>query len=223
MQPLSLDRYAAIIWDCDGVLIDSEMLSCSLAVEILAEKGVHITLEEYTHRFLGNSLAQMMAALGVADSFPVEEMHRREKEASALHLKAIPGVHDVLKSLSLPVAVASSGRKARIDHALGITKLLPYFNGHIYSAEMVRNGKPAPDLFLLAAEKLGVAPADCLVIEDSTNGVRGARSAGMDVYAFTGGGHMTPALRQKLADAKPTALFDHMQALLSRHKAAKGY
>ncbi len=220
MQTLSLDRYAAVIWDCDGVLIDSEVLACSPVVDILTEKGAEITLEDYLHRFMGKSAAQMLKELGISGSFPLSDLQARQKEAFTRHLKAIPDVHDVLDSIFVPVAVASGSEMARLELTLELTHLLDYFSGHIYSAEMVKRGKPAPDIFLLAAEKLGVNPKDCLVIEDSPHGVTGALAAGMDVYAFTGGSHMTPVLRQKLAEAKPTAMFSHMGELINISKAA---
>jgi len=220
MHPLSLNRYAAIIWDCDGVLIDSEVLACSPVVDILKEKGAQITLEDYLHRFMGKSAAQMLKELGISGSFPLDDLKKRQKEAFTRHLKAIPDVHDVLESIFVPVAVASGSEMARLEHTLELTHLLDYFSGHIYSTEMVKNGKPSPDVFLLAAEKLGVEPKDCLVIEDSVHGVKAAQAAGMDVYAFTGGSHMTPVLRQKLTEAKPTAIFDHMNVLMNTSEAA---
>jgi len=221
MQSISLNRYKAIIWDCDGVLIDSEVLACSIVVDILKEKGAQITLEEYLHRFMGKSAVQMMADLNVAGDFPFAELQKRQKEAFTRHLKATPGIHDVLESVSMPVAVASGSEMKRLEHTLGLTELLNFFGRHIYSTEMVRNGKPAPDVFLLAAEKLGVNPKDCLVIEDSPHGVKGAQAAGMDVYAFTGGSHITSAIRQALIEAKPTALFNDMSELIAYQSSLK--
>ena len=215
-----MKHYQAIIWDCDGVLIDSEVLACTPVVDILKEKGAEITLEEYLHRFMGKSAAQMMAELGISGSFPAADLQTRQKEAFTQHLKATPGIQDALESIFVPMAVASGSEKTRLEHTLGLTDLLDYFSGHIYSTEMVKNGKPAPDVFLLAAEKLGIAPKDCLVIEDSPHGIKGAQAAGMDVYAFTGGSHMTPAIKQALTDAKPTAIFSHMDELFNLSQAA---
>lgn len=210
---MSFSHYKSIIWDCDGVLIDSEVLACTPVVDILKEKDAQITLEEYLHRFMGQSAAQMMAELGISGEFPFAELQKRQREAFAKHLKAIPGISEILKSLSVPVAVASGSEMTRLHQTLGLTNLLPHFGEHIYSVDMVKNGKPAPDVFLLAAEKLGVHPKDCLVIEDSPHGVKGAKAAGMTVYAFTGGSHITPAIRQSLTDAKPDAIFTHMNEL----------
>jgi len=216
MHPLPLNRYAAIIWDCDGVLIDSEVLACSTVVDIMVERGAKITLEDYLIRFMGKSSAQMMTELGISGHFPFQEAQKRQKEVFTARLKAIPDIHDVLESTFVPMAVASGSEMARLQHTLELTGLLDYFSGHIYSTEMVKNGKPAPDVFLLAAEKLNVNPKDCLVIEDSPFGVQGAKAAGMTVYGFMGGSHMSPLLKQRLADANPDAMFDHMNQLLRK-------
>ena len=156
MQTLSLDHYRAIIWDCDGVLIDSEILACSAAVDILVEKGAEITLEDYLHRFMGKSNAQILKELGISGGFPLDDLRARQNKSFAQYLKATPGIHDVLNSIALPMAIASGSALARLEYTLGLTGLLKYFSSHIYSAETVKNGKPAPDIFLLAAEKLGV-------------------------------------------------------------------
>jgi HAD superfamily hydrolase (TIGR01509 family) len=213
-----LDRYAAVIWDCDGVLIDSEALACAASAEMLCSLGMQVTLDDYLHRFMGKSHAQMIAELGYEGEFPEAELAARQsalfkRELKERELKAISGIRRVLESVQLPMAVASGSSPARLKETLELTGLLGYFKGHLYSAEMVARGKPAPDVFLLAAEKLGVSPRDCLVIEDGRHGVTGAKAAGMAVYAFTGGSHMTPALKQALIDAGPDAIFCDMNAL----------
>ncbi len=215
---LPIHNYAAVIWDCDGVLIDSEALACGSSVDVLREKGYDITLQDFLERFMGKSRAQIMEGIGFTGDYPAEEMRARKWEAFKNHLKATPGIHDVLNSLAVPTAIASGSDPERLEYTLGLTGLLDYFKEHVYSAELVKNGKPAPDIFLYAAERLGVAPKDCLVVEDSPHGISGAKAAGMDVYAFTGGSHIMPSIRQSLIDAKPHAIFDNMNALL--HKAA---
>jgi len=212
-------KYKAIIWDCDGVLIDSEVLACGAAADLLCELGYTITLNQYLERFMGKNDKQMFAeisqetGLQLAKIFPHETLLNRQKELFATSLKAIPAITETLKAIDLPMAVASGSSLARITQCLTVTQLLSHFNGHIYSVEHVKNGKPAPDVFLHAAQKLGVAPKDCLVIEDSIHGVAAAKGAGMDVFAFTGGGHITEKLRQNLVDAKPNKIFADMRAL----------
>ena len=126
----------------------------------------------------------------------------------------MPGVSEMLPRLGLPYCVASSGTLDRIRYALGVTWLLGLFEPHLFSAAMVARGKPAPDLFLLAAERMGAAPNACLVIEDSPAGVAAARAAGMTVFAFTGGAHAgNPALKARLASIKPDFIFADMLQL----------
>jgi HAD superfamily hydrolase (TIGR01509 family) len=207
-------KYQAIIWDCDGVLIDSEILACKVSAEMLTEHGYPVTLEDYLVRFMGKSRAQILREAGVAnDSFPVEDLRQRQRAAFAASLQAIPGVEEFLSAAALPMAVASGSERERLDYTLGLTGLDGYFKGHIYSAEAVKNGKPAPDIFILAAEKLGIAPKDCLVVEDSPNGVRAGKAAGMTVFAFTGGSHMTPAIEQALRAQNPDQVFGRMSDL----------
>lgn len=213
-------KYKAIIWDCDGVLIDSEVLSCTAAVEILAELGYKITLEKYLNDFMGKSTAQMFSdieaetGLQLQKNFPDATLQQRQKDIFTQHLKATEGMAETLKQLTIPMAIASGSSSARLEHTLKITQLFDFFKDHIYSAEMVKNGKPAPDVFLYAADKLGVNPADCLVIEDSIHGVHGAKAAGMDVFAFMGGSHMNPHLRQNLLNADVQAVLHRMDELL---------
>jgi HAD superfamily hydrolase (TIGR01509 family) len=218
MASVSLNGYAAIIWDCDGVLIDSEILACSCVVDVLTEQGAHITLEDYLHRFMGKSDTQMLAEISFSGPFPQAQVKARRTELFAQHLKAISGIHDVLETSGIPMAVASGSPIERLQSSLGLTGLLKYFGTHIYSTEQVKNGKPAPDVFLLAAGKLGIHPKDCLVIEDSPHGVVAAKAADMKVFAFTGGSHITPAIRENLVKAKPDAIFNNMSEL--RRKAA---
>jgi HAD superfamily hydrolase (TIGR01509 family) len=212
-------KYKAIIWDCDGVLIDSEVLACGVAVEILAEIGYSIPLDKYLNQFMGQSSAQMFAqieqetGLKLAEIFPVERLKEKQKAVFNLHLQAISGVENVLKTVNLPMAVASGSESERLQHTLSITNLIGYFNTHVYSVELVKNGKPAPDIFLYAAEKLKVVPENCLVIEDSLHGVNAAKAAGMDVFAYVGGSHMTPNLQQNLTDAGVQAVLRHMDEL----------
>lgn len=212
-------QYAAVIWDCDGVLIDSEALACAASVDTLQRLGVDITLESYIERFIGKSRQKILDELGLTSDYPETVHAEHAARQNALFkdkLKAIDGIHDVLSGAGVPMAVASGSDPDRLSYTLGLTALAPYFNGHIYSAEIVAQGKPAPDIFLLAADKLGIAPKDCLVIEDSRFGIAAARAAGMSVYAFTGGSHMTPSIRQGLIDAAPDAIVDHMQQLVRR-------
>lgn len=207
-----------IIFDCDGVLVDSEVISCRVHADVLTRHGYPITAEQVFARFLGRSALaasrEVEAELGRAlpDNFDAE------LKAALLHelattLQAMPHVAATLANLSLPVCVASSGTPDKIDTSLTRTSLRGRFAPHIFSATEVRNGKPAPDLFLFAASRMGAMPQRCLVIEDSVPGVRAARAAEMTVFGFHGGSHCRPGDAAALGAAGAHATFDDMRKL----------
>ena len=185
---------ALVIFDCDGVLVDSEPISLMRLTLGLNRIGVPIDVETVRVRFAGTSMPSIMAhivrdyAVAVPDDF-VDSVKADTLRAFDAGLAAMPGVGDAVAGLALPHCVASSSDPVRLAHTLGLTGLLPLFEGRIYSSTMVARGKPAPDLFLHAAAKMGATPETCLVIEDSVPGVQAARAAGMRVLGFTGGGH----------------------------------
>lgn len=208
-----------VIFDCDGVLVDSEPLSMRVLLEGLAAAGYHIDEASAYERFLGRSLATMQTILrnefGVAlPTDRLEQMRLHLFEVYRGELTAMPGIGETLDRLTIPYCVASSSLPERIRVSLEVTGLLPRFVPHLFSATMVANGKPAPDLFLHAARQIGVAPGACLVIEDSGPGIKAARRAGMRVFAFVGGGHARrPGYRESLAALAPDVLFDDMRQL----------
>lgn len=199
-----------LIFDCDGVLVDSEVLAVKAEERVLAEVGFPMTSDEIVNTCVGLSYPAMMALLEERFAKPVPDGLEERIQAEAIslfptELREIEGVTDFLASSDLPRCVASSGTPDRIALSLGLTGLDQAFQSDaIFSATMVENGKPAPDLFLHAANQMGFAPEDCVVIEDSPHGVAAARSAGMSVIAFTAGGHMGEAMIAKLATAQPT-------------------
>jgi HAD superfamily hydrolase (TIGR01509 family) len=208
-----------IIFDCDGVLVDSEPLAMRVLLEALAAAGYRIDEESAYERFLGRSLATMQTIL--RNEFGVElptdrlaQMRLQLFEVYRRELEPMPGIGETLDRLTIPYCVASSSLPERIRVSLDVTGLLPRFTPRLFSATMVANGKPAPDLFLHAAAQIGVAPEACLVIEDSGPGIEAARRAGMPVFAFAGGSHARrPGYRERLADMKPDLLFDDMRQL----------
>lgn len=183
-----------VIFDCDGVLVDSEPLSLGCLTDGLNRIGVDIDVETVRARFAGTAMPSIMAHVArdygvhAPDGF-VAAVKAETLRAFDEGLDAMPGVAAAVAALTLPFCVASSSDPVRLRHSLGLTGLLPLFEGRIYSATMVPRGKPAPDLFLHAAHAMGSAPEHCLVIEDSVPGVIAARAAGMRVAGFTGGGH----------------------------------
>ena len=185
---------ALVIFDCDGVLVDSEPLSLACLAANLNRIGVGIDVETVRARFAGTSMASIMDHVrrdyGIAaPSGFVEAVKAETLAIFDAELKAMDGVAAAVAAIGLPVCVASSSDPVRLRHSLRLTGLLPLFSGHVFSSAQVPRGKPFPDLFLFAAERMGTAPADCLVIEDSVPGVTAARAAGMRVAGFTGGGH----------------------------------
>lgn len=209
-------KYKAILWDCDGVLVDSEYIACGAAVEFLAQHGYRTTLEDFLTRFMGKGRQQILedvraeSGLDLSAVFMGDTYGRFQNERFTASLKAVSGVESVLNRAEVPMAVASGSELARLHFTLGLADLLHHFDGHIYSAEGVAKGKPAPDIFLHAAEKLGVAPEECLVIEDGIHGIHAAQAAGMEVWAYLGGGHIFPALRTEILATKPNRVFDSM-------------
>jgi HAD superfamily hydrolase (TIGR01509 family) len=209
-----------VIFDCDGVLVDSEPISLAVLVESLAAAGVAMSEDEAHDRFLGRSLKSMSEILhdeyGLAvDAAFLEAMRKVLYERFRSELQPIDGIAETVDGLGIAHCVASSSQPERIRLSLSVTGLLDRFEPNIFSASMVSRGKPAPDLFLHASAAMGVEPARCIVVEDSPAGIAAAKSAGMRVVAFTGGSHArTPRHRETLLSLKPDALFDDMRELL---------
>ncbi|GHA17856.1 haloacid dehalogenase [Devosia pacifica] len=213
-QPIDL-----VIFDCDGVLVDSEPLAMRVLIEAIGRQGITLDAEHAYREFLGRSLATISKTLEDSHGAPLGDaaLQSMRTDLYALfrqELKANSGLPEILPRLGRPFCVASSSQPERIRLSLETTGLLPHFEGNIYSSSMVENGKPAPDLFLHAAKQMGHAPERCLVIEDSPAGVKAARAAGMQVFGFIGGTHAEPAgLPQALAALSPDRIFSDMQNL----------
>jgi HAD superfamily hydrolase (TIGR01509 family) len=182
-----------IIFDCDGVLVDSELLSCQCLSEVLAEHGFELGVEQALELFLGRSTAAIGQYYRERGQILPDEFLPRLKErvlkTFAGTLQPIPGVGTVLSGLTTPCCVASSSDIDRVSLSLDVTSLAPHFVDRLYTAQMVKHGKPAPDLFLYAAGKMQADPARTLVIEDSVSGVLAAKAAAMTVWGFVGGSH----------------------------------
>ncbi|WBU56821.1 HAD family hydrolase [Paracoccus sediminicola] len=184
----------AFIFDCDGVLVDSETLSVTELGRSLRLAGARITDAEIFTRMIGRPIAEIVSIVARehgTDATPfLPEFRTRLAARFEDELRALPGMAEALAKLpGGPKAVASSSTLPRLAQTLKLTGLWDHFAPHVYSATQVARGKPAPDLFLFAAERLGVAPRDCIVIEDSPAGIEAAQAAGMRVVALTGGSH----------------------------------
>ncbi len=203
-----------IVFDCDGVLVDSEVIVIEVEAELLTEAGFPITPREVADRYVGLSYPDMMAGLRRDFGRDVPDGLSEQIQASALaafpdRLGPVRGIPEFLAELELPRCVASSSALDRVRLSLDLAGLVDHFDPeHVFSSQMVDRGKPAPDLFLLAAERLGVPPAGCLVIEDSPHGVTAALAAGMDVVGFVGGLHAGPSLRARLEAAGAPTVVD---------------
>lgn len=207
-----------VIFDCDGVLVDSEMLSVRADIECLAEHGIDLSAEEILERYTGISLTGMVSDLEARLGRKLPGFADRHRNRLRLLFDAglppIPGVPQVLDSLACASCVASSSTPERLRHALSLVGLFDRFHPHVFSAVEVTHGKPAPDLFLHAAARMGVAPARCVVIEDSLPGVAAAVAAGMTPIGFTAGTHCRPGHDARLLAQGAALVVGSMAALL---------
>lgn len=205
-----------VIFDCDGVLVDSERLAIRIDVDMMAELGWSVTEDEIVERFVGRSQEYLYAELEKHATKPLPDgwqaaFHQRYLDAVDAELKPVEGVVDVLDVLDargVPTCVASSGGHEKMRRTLGRTGLYDRFAGRIFSAAEVAHGKPAPDLFLYAAERMGTPPAACAVVEDSKYGVQAARAARMRAFGYAGG--VTPG---DWLEGPGTVVFDDMRDL----------
>jgi HAD superfamily hydrolase (TIGR01509 family) len=206
-------NYELVIFDCDGVLVDSEVITNRVFAQMLDEIGLSMTLEEVFERFVGRSMPycwEVIAGL-LGHALPqkfIDDYQRRSAAALQNQLQMVPGVDAVIAGLGRPYCVASSGTHAKMQLTLGLTGLLQQFAGKIYSVTQVARSKPFPDVYLYAAEQMGFAPSVCAVIEDSPTGVRAGVAAGMTVFGFCA---LTP--EQRLLEAGAHRIFKHMREL----------
>ena len=206
-------RFELVIFDCDGVLVDSESITNRVFSSMLNELGIFVSGEEMFERFVGRSMPQCLAVLEtlltrpVPDEF-VQEYYARSTRALKSELKAVADIELVLASLKVPYCVASSGTREKMNTTLGITGLLPKFQGKMYSVTEVANAKPAPDVFLHAAKQMGVAATACAVVEDTPTGVRAGVAAGMTVFGYSA---VTP--QKRLIEARAHYTFERMRDL----------
>ncbi len=212
-----------VIFDCDGVLVDSEVLAIAVDELVLADLGWPIGRDEIITRFVGRSDEYFAKVVEqhLGRSLPSNWANAYEQlyvDAFTRDLRPVAGIIEALDAITTPACVASSGSREKMRFTLGLTGLWSRFDGRIFSASEVASGKPAPDLFLHAASVLGHEPSNCVVIEDSTPGVRAAMAAGMKVIAYAGG--VTPY--ERLAGAGVTVIENMLElphavaALLNR-------
>ncbi|WP_321392713.1 HAD family hydrolase [Emcibacter sp.] len=212
-------KYELVIFDCDGVLVDSEPLANQVLRDGLAREGLDLSLSEVVSEFVGLSMssvvsrAEQLLGHGLPEDF-LDRVQAETFEVFHRELTAVEGIHDVvahLREQGIRSCVASSGDFAKMEVTLGLTGLKEDFDGRIFSSSQVSRGKPWPDLYLFAAERMGIDPALCLVVEDSLPGVRGAVAAGMDVLAYSVRGECDDLLKAGgVVIHRMTEVLDHL-------------
>lgn len=207
-----------LIFDCDGVLIDSEPVTARAQADLLTRFGYVVSAEDMIRRFTGVSERDMYATIegelgrALPDAFH-DEAGDAVAEAFRTDLTATAGIHEVIGTIKVPISVASNSPPYQLRLGLELVGLYDAFTPNVFSASEVRSGKPAPDLFFHVADRMGVRPDCCLVIEDSMSGVAAARAAGMPVIGFAGGTHCPPGHQRRLSDAGAVLTFTEMRQL----------
>ena len=214
MKPTPFDL---IIFDCDGVLVESEPLATQVFVQILAEHGFEVSYEEYLRKFSGAIISKRLEVASQELNWtpPANFMSIFNERLSPLterELKPVPGIHSLLESLSVPICIGSNGSREEILLRLRIARLTDYFGSAIFSGLEVPHPKPAPDVFLAAAKAFNISPDRCIVIEDSVLGVTAAVHAGMRVYGHAA---FTPSESLREAGAIPFNDMQELQTILS--------
>ena len=195
-----------LIFDCDGVLVDSEHLACAALADVMTTLGHAMTVDEAMRAFAGRSLKDVLARAERLLSRPIPKDLGEQAAVQLMarfrrELQAVAGVKEAIAALPYRRCVASSSEPGRLTLSLDVTGLSALFGNNVFSAVEVANGKPAPDLFLLAARRLGEDPSSCIVIEDSVLGVEAAGAAGMAAIGFAGASHANQGLAERLAAA----------------------
>ena len=213
--------FDAVIFDCDGVLVDSEPIAQEVLSSVLGQLGVKMTPDEVGEQFFGKTVQQCidLAEQMIGRPIPADFIANWREELYTTYrnrpVRAVRGVREVVEQLEVPVCVASNGPLEKMRTTLGVTGLLPLFEGSLFSPDLGIAGKPEPDLFLAAAQSVNADPKKCAVIEDSAGGVRGALAAGMQVFGFTGLPHIDAAALE-VAGARTFVSMTDLPKMLSR-------
>lgn len=208
-----MSKYKCIIFDCDGVLVDSEPIGNQVLVDMANSYGADIDLDYAFKHFKGGSIytcrdkIQALVNQPLSQDF-IAEYRRRSYSAFKEQIQPVEGVKEVIESLSIPFCVASSGPTEKIRLNLELTGLLPYFEDNIFSCYTIEKWKPEPDVFIWAAKTMGFKPEDCVVIEDSLTGIQAAKAGGFDVFGFTAHDYNNEL------EAEATTTFNSMEKLL---------
>jgi HAD superfamily hydrolase (TIGR01509 family) len=210
---LQAKRFDLAIFDCDGVLVDSELITARVFAAMLNELGLHVSIEDMFDKFVGRAMPQCLLIIHellgrAAPTGFLDEYRARTAAVLRRDLAPVAGIAAALDGIGTPYCVASSGTHEKMQLTLGLTGLLPRFAGRIFSVDDVARSKPYPDVYLYAAKTLGVTPGRCAVIEDTPTGVTAGVAAGMTVFGYC---RLMP--RARLQDAGAKVCFDDMSAL----------
>lgn len=216
-------RNKLVVWDCDGVLVDSEAVLKRGEVRALAEAGITVTVDDCVSMFSGVSTDQAALNFKTRMNMPLPEDFFKKQVAASMDLFRKPGELKALMSNTvsclhasqIPMCVASGSPRDRVLLCLEIAGIANCFPGnYVFTREQVSRGKPAPDLFLFAAEKMGFKPEDCIVVEDAVAGIQAARAAGMKVISYLGGGHAQSSWYREAIVNQGVEIFDHEDQVL---------
>ena len=213
-----MEKIELVIFDCDGVLVDTEPLANRVFVQLVRENGFDVDENTYLHKFSGVTLPDRIRTTEQELSWSAPEdflpqFHERLLELTEASMQPVEGIHELVRCLPVPICVASNGSRAEIDLRLRLSKLAPFFGSAIFSGLEVANPKPAPDVYLAAAQSFGIEPSRCVVIEDSLPGVSAGRSAGMRVYGYAA---LTSIEKLVEAGAIPFLSMSELQQILAQ-------
>jgi HAD superfamily hydrolase (TIGR01509 family) len=225
-----MSGFDLILFDCDGVLVDSEIIAAEVESKLLREAGVEITAEDMCIRFAGMDWKSILLTIEKESELPlsaslIDKSEKLLDAALSRRLKIIDGVRYALSKITEQRCICSNSSSPRLELELNKVGLTPYFEGHIYSAIDLGPGrtKPQPDIYLHGAKQFNVDPSRCLVVEDSVHGVHAARAAGMRVIGFTGGSHTYPTHADRLTDAGAETVISRMVELPQMVDALKNW
>ncbi len=225
-----MSGFDLILFDCDGVLVDSEIIAAQVESKLLQQAGFEITAEDMCIRFAGMDWKSILLAIEKESDLPlsaslIDKSEKLLDNALAQRVKVIEGVKFALSKITEQRCICSNSSSPRLDMMLTKVGLRPYFAPHVYSAKDLGpdRTKPKPDIYLHGAKQFGADPSRCLVIEDSTHGVHAARAAGMRVIGFTGGSHTYPTHADRLTDAGAETVISRMIELPQMVEALKNW
>ena len=212
-----MSNIGQLLFDCDGVLVDSEIIAAHAMVEMLSQYGIEITVDYYLNNCTGKTYSGLVIELGEKFGAPLpshflSEVTKEVDYRLETQLKPIDGINHLLESLHLPKSIVSNSDVYQIEHAIEYVNIAHYFT-HVFSCQMVARPKPDPGVYLHAATTLNVDPLDCLVVEDSLAGATAALSAGMNVIGFAGGSHIVKGHAEKLMNIGVTHVAGSIQEL----------